>query len=382
MLTDNLSMRRISFTTITCLLVSSVYSWETDNFTHRRKIAKASEKEKNQNLYALNDETNKRIHKVIKDFNEEMDINCNEDLKLLKSKETTMWGSKKMPKIYMQMKDMLGGGLFGAMEKWSEKSDKVTRYGDGSYIYGKSIMGNFYNLQTAFNLNGHVVGPDKLGHFVDQGFELYEEFLGGKTPKEGFKKAMQHSNTMEDSYYGIDVSGVKSYGDMGANYSGMKFWYNLTGKDNSYIRCDAKSGKYKVNRDFDWAEFADDTWDQGINCSTFETAKNPYAHGQYRNVSQLFNTEKDKGLKQYLASVDKTLKCPDDLGKCQEISKKECSKYFVSPKCLFSANTKLSCKQNNFDKLLSVADSGGYKYERKEEEKPGWFDRLRGSRGK
>lgn len=357
-------MRRISTAALVLLSVSSVYSWETDNFTYRRKILKASDAEKKQNLYALNDETNRRIEEAIKGYNK-MGVNCNEDLKLLTKKEKNMWGERKMPKIYSQIKSVLGGTIFGAMETWSEKSDKVTKYGDGNYIYGSDFLANFYDLQTAFNLNGHVVGPDKLGHFVDQGFELYQELLSEDDMKKGFDKAMVHSNKMEDSYYGLDASGVKSYGDMSANYSGLKFWYNLYGKDNSYLKCDKKSGKISMNRDFDWSEFADDTWDQGINCSTFEASPNPYKHGQYRSRKNLYTTEMDEGLKEYLAKVDKTLQCPDDLGRCQEISKQPCSKFYVSPKCLFAANTKLTCPLNDFDKLLAVEDKKGYKYNRK-----------------
>lgn len=358
-------MKRLNTATILCLVVSSVYSWETDNFTHRRKILKAPTKEIDQNLYALNDETNRRIHHAIDEFNE-MDINCGEDLGLLNKKEMTMWGSRKMPKIYMNIKDALGGGLFGAMEKWSEDSDQVKKYGDGTNIYGgfNSMIG--INLQTAFNLNGYVVGPDKLGHFVDQGFELFSEFKNGISPKLGFDNAMKHSNEMEDSYYGIHASGVKSYGDMAANYSGMKFWYNLTGKKDSFLKCDYETGKYAVNRDFDWAEFADDSWDQGINCSTFDQLENPYKNGQYKNKAQLYDTDKDRNLREYLDSIDRTLKCPDDLTRCQKVAQLECANYFVSPKCLHAANKKLSCNQKNYDDLMKVVDNGKYKYNRKE----------------
>jgi hypothetical protein len=331
-------------------------------------IQKASQQEINQNLYTLNDETNRRIHQIVDEFNS-MGNDCEDDLEHLSGKSSGFFSSEKkksMPKIYKQIKDALGGGIiFGAMETWSEETDAIKKYGDGNNIY-KEEPGMFdFPLQQAFNLDGHVVGPDKLGHFVDQGFDLYSNFIAGETQKAGFDAAMEQSDYLEEVIYGLSASGVKSYGDMAANFSGMKFWHNLTGQPNSYLKCNEDSGKYEVNRDFDWAEFADDSWDQGINCSTFTSTTNPYEHGQYKNKKSLYGTETDRILKKYLAGVDKSLACPDDLKKCQQISKMPCSKYFVSPKCLDAANTKLTCDKTNFDKLLEVADNGSYKYDRK-----------------
>jgi len=351
------------------MVITSAYAWETDNFTHRRKILKASSSEIKSNLYNLNDETNKRLRETVEKFNDQIG-DCSSDLD--RFKEESMMGGKETPKIYKWIKSELGGGLFGAMEEWSEESGEIKQYGDGSNIYG-----NYYDIQTAFNLNGHVVGPDKLGHFVDQGFDLFTSFVDEGSNKKGFKEAMAYSNDLEEGRYGLFASDVKSYGDMGANFSGMKFWYNLTGKKNSYLTCDEKTGEYKVNRDFNWAEYADDSWDEGVSCSFFDTVANPYEKpGLIKSSSRgrpgrlqprTFGFEKtnmDKDLEKYLKGLNPPLSCPDGSSQCREIAQMNCSNYFVSPKCIFKANVKATCDMSNFDSLFYVAENSEYKFDR------------------
>lgn len=360
------------FSLLTTLIFSfQVLAWETDNFTHRRKILKASDSEVISNLYALNDEVNKRIRAVVDQFNQQSFEGCRSDSN--RGTQAAILGGKKVPKIFKMLKSELGGGIFGAIEVWSIKSGKVKSYGGNDNIYG-----SIYEIQNSFNLAGTVTGPDKLGHFFDQGFDLYEEFNDkGKGP-EGFKAAMKESNDSEEGFIGLYVSGIKSYGDMGSNFSGMKFWYNLVGNVDSYLRCNYMTGKYEVNRDFDWSDFVNDSWDEGISCSFYEEVDNPFSvklqspdssrnhisQISFTNKSEYKVTRKDEVVNTYLKSLDPPLSCPDNLNKCRQIAKLKCSKYFVSPKCLSLVPLRTECNLENIDEIMKIEKTSNYKYDR------------------
>jgi len=334
-------------------VTASSIAWETDNFTSRRKILKASEEEKNSNLFNLNDEMNKKMLQVIEGVNDDYD--CQEDMARIKK--------GKVPRIYSHIDDVLGG-THAAIEEFAEEGGAKLYDHSRAWLAKENIYSKNYGLQGSFNLNGHVIGPDKLGHFVDQGFDLMEVMIEKGINKEGFFASMEESNDLENGFYGISSSGVKSYGDMAANFSGLSFYYNLLFGANPQLKCDSRTKKYTMDYDFDWSDYVDDSWDEGVNCSFFYKVDNPFTGRTSR-----FNIKKtDEGdhLQKYLQGLRPPMACPSELNKCKTVSKRNCANYFTSPQCLRKVVTYNKCRVNSLTSVLKVTrnTNSPYKYNR------------------
>ena len=322
------------------------YSWETDNFTTRVELTKQSAETKRENLYRLNNETNKNINLAIDSFNSSNE-KCTEDQ------------VKEIPRIHTIIKNALGGGFIsGALENWAAdtKTSKIDIPKLDTDIYSAML----FDPDPAMNIGGKILGTDKLGHFVDQGYDLYTKFRKNGNKIEA---ALQHSDYLEEKTgpYGLLASGIKSYGDLGANFYGFRFYHNLLNGNESHLKCDITSGKYKMNQIFNWADYIDSSFDEGINCSLFFSSKAPLTESKlkkfHRNMYYTTGTghrkrnktkmnkkgkKMNKNLNKlyeeiYSQDENRHLKfnnfCPVENNKCTILKQNNCSKYYISPQC-------------------------------------------------
>lgn len=369
-------------------------AWETDNFTTRPEVLNASSTEIRNNLNSLNDMVNKNLESVIDDYNSI--YNCKDDLADLKNNE--------VPKLISWIEDKLGGTR-GEVEEYAEEGGAKMYHENGVdpgkfSVLNANLYNKRYGLQGSLNLEGHVIGPDKLGHFFDQGYDLMEVFIEEGQDKKAFQSAMYESNRLEEGFYGLKASDVKSYGDMGANFSGLTFFYNLLSGKNPQVTCNESTGKYKLNYHFDFGQYVNDSWDEGINCSFFESVVNPFQEpgekiltvsdcGQgnsgckRRNMRERLKeaarrrrdvlkgaiypaaTDDEKIFFEKLLSYKPPRICPVNTDKCKEITQLNCSNYFVSPRCIAGVFANPSCNIDNFDEVFAVKPStSGYNYNR------------------
>jgi hypothetical protein len=175
---------------------------------------------------------------------------------------------------------------YGQIEQFVNNSPNVHRE---NVIFSNSVYKNipefhafFFGIGESFFPFGNVVregrwliGSDKFGHFMDEGFMLYLK-LNNKASN--LPEVLDTSIWTEDTYNGLTLGGIKSYGDLVANYTGMRFWSNLVGSkfstDKPYLSCVNK--KWTILRPFDFREYVDAGWDEAVNCSeykSFEFAK-------------------------------------------------------------------------------------------------------------
>lgn len=81
-------------------------------------------------------------------------------------------------------------------------------------------------------LHGVYQSTDKIGHFLQQGFEYYRAYRVARRDGESEAKAVQAAIDVgvdqESSYFGELPTGVFSNSDLAANYAGFKFYRNLT----------------------------------------------------------------------------------------------------------------------------------------------------------
>jgi hypothetical protein len=163
-------------------------------------------------------------------------------------------------------------------------------------------------------ISGHQVGLDKVGHFFENGYDLYLAQM-----KMGLREALQLSRDEEEGTWGLWFNGVKSYGDMSANYDGMRFWqWLLDGINGNAPAISCKNGVYTLTQEFHIENYVTDAWDEAINCSTFtdEVAKTA--------LPKILKNTNGKG-------------CPIQLESCVALTKiypQDVAKEILHPRCL------------------------------------------------
>lgn len=275
-------MRRGSGAAVVLVLVSfcvfgrEVGAYECDNFTDRDRPIKDS-------LVVLDAYTNGLLEKALFGVNE---INCDRSV-LFDAFEAEM--GQSLPR--------------GVVEEWANETPLVERIRDNPNewnIYTGVSLAHYPVLAikgvgSSIRLAGELIGTDKLGHFMAEGYKTYTRIVeeGGS-----FEKAMLWSIGTEEGYFGLWFSGVKSYADLAANYGGAKFWGSVLDGPNPYFVC--ADGKFIKARQFTWKDYVNKAWDEGINCSQFSTHLGGVVRG---NLSKLGMTCPVQGYQEACASL-------------------------------------------------------------------------------
>lgn len=221
--------------------------------------------------------------------------------------------------LYRELEAKLAGLGMGRIEKWAEKSATIPKIQEkidaAEYIYrGSSFwrlpLMDLSGIAHSIKLAGHIIGTDKLGHFMAEGLKYYElvtEDDGGS-----LQKAIRWGVDTEEGIYGLGVSGVKSYADLAANLDGYRFWASILDGETPYFAC--AGGQFFMVREFTWLDYVTDAWDEGINCSVYT-----------KHMAGVFNSNLFKH----------ELTCPVKGAEiaCHELSKLPNAKAFVSPIC-------------------------------------------------
>ena len=167
------------------------------------------------------------------------------------------------------------GGLYWAdkIERWAAKSPEVEKYDqtrrDSVYKgmpFWATRVNFIFGVGRSFRVNGVMVGSDKFGHFVSQGYKYYRRELRGE-PRE---KLLRKGWFAERWIYGELTTGVFSNADLVANYEGWRFYQSLF-EDNvvegktAILMLDGDS--YAQQRPFSFADHINDYWDEALNPS-------------------------------------------------------------------------------------------------------------------
>ena len=123
-----------------------------------------------------------------------------------------------------------------------------------------------------------IVGSDKISHFFNRSSNLFDKLRNGA----GLDEILAYNHRLEGTLWGTKTTGVASYGDMVANFQGMRFWIHLLGEDargrqlvdplaaagrvDPYVDCSASSGWTPARR-IAIESYLDPAWDEGLNCS-------------------------------------------------------------------------------------------------------------------
>lgn len=164
---------------------------------------------------------------------------------------------------------------------------KESVYGDWSitdgYILGKkSAATSSLALSPVVRIKDEVVGIDKFEHMFGMGFIYFNQYY---LKNKSLIKVLKSGILKEKTYLGGNrfATGVFSYGDLSANFNGMRFWNHILQKHDDvlgkshnlgpYLIC--KNNQWIVNseRQIDFSNYIDGSMDESINCSKFASNK-------------------------------------------------------------------------------------------------------------
>lgn len=220
---------------------------------------------------------------------------------------------------------------------------------DVPYRGGRPYTDLYFSQSYKVTVKGQTfyVGLDKIDHFFAHG-ATYWDMVGQdpKLPKEKVKKALELGVMQEQATWGLQRPGVKSYGDLSANYQGLFFWRDLFDGKPPIVAC--KNGKFVKNREFQMEDYFVASMDESINC-------NSYAD---QEIYQAIKTVTDKWGQ----------KCPAVDGVCEELKTKsgEYANLLLHPRCLGTGTSQVEkASQMTTKDVLDTAQAvmgGGANY--------------------
>ena len=284
--------KTILFVLISVLLISNGFAAEIDSVTPRNLTLGNS-------IDAINEIMNQRIEEGIRKANiqqdymedgddfpgENKDTFCDEKAlytelrKAVFQSFTASWGLKGYD-LDRQLRALLVRHSYSL-----PLNDSI--YRDIDYIEGLSLK--LKELSDIVNINGHLVGLDKIGHFFAQGWQYFELT---HFDDQSLDRAIAWGREKEAGLFGYSATGIFSYADLVANLNGWRFWNKVLLKQDDplkgvianffarpYVSCDIQiidSIKHRkiiraweYNTRFDLADYIDGAWDEGNNCNSY-----------------------------------------------------------------------------------------------------------------
>lgn len=231
-------------------------------------------------------------------------------------------------KLYKALRKNFNNQYRGEFPKLIIKSEEVSKivttsknsiYRDFTW-YDAIVQGGISKLSDPIAdlmmVNGVMIGTDKFEHFLGSGFRYYKKhYLDGKPVEEALRIGWK----AENGILGAVTTGVMAYGDLAANFNGMRFWNHILLKNDDILGSEYNLGPYvKCENDqwvttenqIDWANYIDASFDEGINCSRFKNEK--LANKVAARLEELTNNDKE----------GRVYKCPMVPGALEQLTTK------------------------------------------------------------
>jgi hypothetical protein len=248
-------------------------------------------------LAMINEIINQRMHEGIKNANAyreyieeideylETDNDCDEDVlyselrKAIFQSYTIAWGLKGY-ELDLQLRSLLSRQSYSL-----SLNDSI--YRDIDYLEGFSLK--LKELSDVVNIDGHLVGLDKMGHFFAEGWQYFELT---RDDGQSIEQAVEWGRQQEAGKYGYITTGIFSFADLAANLNGWRFWNKVLLDEGDplkgglanlfnrpYVTCDIQIidsiknmkvvREWESNARFDLSDYIDGAWDEGNNCNSY-----------------------------------------------------------------------------------------------------------------
>ncbi len=141
----------------------------------------------------------------------------------------------------------------------------------------------------AIQYNGIRIGLDKLEHFFGSGYLYFEKRYLEHAP---LSEALSFGAKREIGILGGYTTGVISFADLSANFSGMRFWNHLLNENpdvigdqaiEPYVGCN--DGRWTLIHPVTLRNYVDRTWDEAFNCNRYRSIA--LARSVQSNIEQL-----------------------------------------------------------------------------------------------
>lgn len=181
--------------------------------------------------------------------------------------------------LYRFIRKLYARVLVGQLESYiDDMPDTVVRktpfeqsiYRDLEFRETPTLAGT-KRLGGVIRIGNYIIGADKFGHFFAEGWTCFQYAVLFRN--KSIDSALDYSRFSESLYYGASTTGVYSNADIAVNFNGLRFYSAITGygvdplgpekRPKPYLACVQK--KWKLIRHFDWMEYIDATWDEGLN---------------------------------------------------------------------------------------------------------------------
>ena len=243
---------------------------ETDNFSCRARLSRDS-------LAILDSWVNARIQGVLTRVNRRAAGRADK-ASVIRELQRAVGGSVPDPLTLVP---------HSRFERWIDGQSQIDRchLSFSETIYGARpynqpwlypFLGRTVFVADSLLLAGRVVGVDKINHFVREGLSNWRAVSGrGESIAQVLGRELDPALTgwrwTEYGLKGMSLTGVLSYADVAAGYSGFRFWEDLLqfGREQSLVAYDTALGQFVQVRDFTFAAYVSDAWDEAINYSAF-----------------------------------------------------------------------------------------------------------------
>jgi len=250
---------------------TTVFGAETDHYTYRDQALKDVSKK-------IDDLANSYLLTSIKSLNETQ--NCDD------SKKSEMDLYKELRKYFANHKS---GVLIKKILHENIVDMRIIALKDSIYsnwsIFDGFLLGNkkagesLLALAPMININGKIIGTDKLEHLFGMGFNYFKKHhMKGRSLKSTLRSGVLREKTFLGG--NILATGVFSYADLAANFNGMRFWNHVLQKRRDvlgknlgpFIKCENSKWMLVQNKKIEFASYLDDSVDESLNCSKFASS--------------------------------------------------------------------------------------------------------------
>lgn len=258
-------------TSLTLLLSSTLFAAEADNFTARNLVIQDIREE-------VNTLANNYLAQAVLDLNQRG--GCS--------------GVKAETELYTELRKYFANHSKGELVKEILYKETVSKnalplkqsvYGEwkvnNGYLLGKkSAASSPLALSPLIRIGEQNMGVDKLEHMFGMGFSYFTKYyLKGKSIQKVLKQGILAEKTILGG--NMIATGVFAYGDLSANFNGMRFWNHVLQKENDilgaeynrgpFVKCEQGQWKVDESHSIDFSDYVDASFDESINCSKFAT---------------------------------------------------------------------------------------------------------------
>ena len=258
------SIIRILFILVLLLYPLKFYALETDNFTDRSiPLADSTD--------FINSITNKSIEKAISSFEKKCDPDKNpaDDADLIEHLQGVLDQNNPEPARLLFKQS--------PTKDYQPRAIDISTRKESPY-YDIPRMTNFC-CAPVVNIQKHYVGLDKYDHLFGMGLSYFwtARKSNAQTASGRIMESLKTGEVDERNGWGLEFTGVYSYGDLSANLAGLFFWSDLLGwnlKSNisipsEHVTCNRFTRRYSLTNAIKIEKYINHAMDEGLNCSIF-----------------------------------------------------------------------------------------------------------------